>query len=77
MTPIYRHTFDFAFTVQTTHENPDDVTARELRYALQMRAHVLSDAELLEACGYLESDESESLADAIAEAEAMARAKES
>jgi len=55
MATKYNHAFDFAFEVVSEHENPDDVSASELRRALVARAISLDDDEMLEACGHFDT----------------------
>jgi len=50
MSKRYNHAFDFAFEVETIHQNPDRIACHEIRYRLIERAARISDQELREAC---------------------------
>ena len=53
----HTHYFDFMFSVESSHDDPDDVSADDLRHALQKRLDSLGDLEIKEACGCVETVE--------------------
>lgn len=53
----YRHDFDIMFVVSSDKEDPDELTPQELRRACQARLDGLSDDEIREACGHVETVE--------------------
>lgn len=51
----FNHAFDFAFEVISDDLYAKDVTPTMLRAALLERANRLTDAELIEACGFYDT----------------------
>ena len=54
---MFSHACDFAFSVNSERADASDVAPAVLRAALIRRATALSDDELLEACGRLDTTE--------------------
>lgn len=54
---MFSHAFDFAFELVSQEQDAADVTPETLRAALIRRASTLSEQELLEACGPIDTVE--------------------
>lgn len=54
---MFSHAFDFAFELPSRELDAADVTPEMLRAALIRRATILSEEELLEACGRFDTVE--------------------
>lgn len=60
-TKKFNHAFDFAFEVVSNNEYASDVTSAMIREALLKRAINISDKEMVEAAGHLDTYEEKSL----------------
>ncbi|OES24041.1 hypothetical protein [Alteromonas macleodii] len=55
--PLFNHAFDFAFEINSHDKDAEDVTADMIRRAMIERLMSLDDAELVQACGWLDMSE--------------------
>lgn len=55
----FTHTFDFCFAVKSEEAAPDMVSPDELRKGIKERLDRISDEELIEACGDVDTVEEE------------------